>query len=268
MKDAELQILTGSMVLQATHKVAKHLDGYYTIQFMATGGVELFYDDQHYSIEGAWFWPAYPGPYIRFHRAPSYASWEHRHIAFRGPLVQQWMTEGLFPTSPQPAEPGKDYRAIFDRLLAEIKRTDHWGMRRAIHLLEGLLIDLAEERAQCMVQPPWIQEILDLFTHGDPDFAPDYEHLAQSYNMSVSSLRRRFRQATGTAIHAYVLQCRVARAKTLLIETNLPMKRIAQQLSYSDVYYFSRQFHDLVGVTPTIYRESQHIAGNPRFPWP
>ncbi len=61
------------------------------------------------------------------------------------------------------------------------------------------------------------------------------------------------------AIHMYVLQCRVARAKTLLIETDLPMKLIAQQLGYSDVYYFSRQFHELVGVTPTIYPKTQHL---------
>jgi AraC-like DNA-binding protein len=259
MKDTELQILTGSVALQCTHKIDKHLDGYYTIQFMTTGGVELFYDDQRYQMEGAWFWPAYPGPHIRFHVALGYASWEHRHVAFRGPLVQQWITEGLFPTCPQPAEQNKDYCALFDRLLVQIKRTDHWGRRRAIHMLEGLLIDLAEARTQFMPQRPWVQEVLDLFIQGETDFMPDYEQLALRYSMSVSSFRRQFRQATGTAIHMYVLQCRVARAKTLLIETDLPMKFIAQQLGYSDVYYFSRQFHELVGITPTIYRKSQHL---------
>ncbi len=259
MKQAELQILTGSVARQATHKVDKHLHGYYTIQFMATGGVELFYDEQRYYMEGAWFWPAYPGPHIRFHVAPGYPCWEHRHIAFRGSLVQQWMSEGLFPTSPQPAEQHKDYRPIFDTLLLQIQRTDHWGMRRAIHMLEGLLIDLAEARAQSLLQRSWVQEVLELFKHEETDFAPDYQQLAQRYNMSVSNFRRHFRQATGTAIHLYVLQCRIARAKTLLIETNLPMKHIAQQLGYSDIYYFSRQFRDLVGVPPTTYRKSLHL---------
>ncbi|GHO46310.1 helix-turn-helix transcriptional regulator [Ktedonospora formicarum] len=259
MKNTELQILTGSVTEQCTHRVDKHLDGYYTIQFMARGGVELFYDEQHFKMEGAWFWPAYPGPHIRFHVAPGYASWEHRHIAFRGPLVQQWITEGLFPTSPQPALPNKDHRSAFDQILAQIRRTDHWGMRRAIHMLEGLLIELAEARAQSILQRPWIQEVLELFVHGETNFIPNYAQLARRYNMSVSNFRRQFRQATGIAIHSYVLQCRIARAKTLLTETDLPMKSIAQKLNYSDIYYFSRQFRELTGITPTMYRQNQYL---------
>lgn len=259
MKPTELQLLTGSMTPQATHAIDKHLEGYYTIQLMTTGGVELFYDDRRYLLEGSWFWPAYPGPRIRFHVAPGYPYWEHRYIAFRGPLVQQWVNEGLFSPDPQPARPDMAYGPLFDKLLAQMKQTGYWSTRRALHLLEGLLIDLAEERAQDVPRYSWVQEVLEHFKQQEANFPPDYEQLARQYHMSVSSLRRQFRQETGMPIHSYVLQCRIAWAQSLLAETVLPMNSIARRLGYSDVYYFSRQFHECVGMSPTAYRQRQRL---------
>lgn len=260
MKNADLIFLTGSNTPQATHSVDKHLEGYYTLQFMASGGVELFYDEQRYEMYGAWFWPAYPGPHIRFHVASGYPSWHHRHVAFRGPLVQRWIAEGLFPLSPQPALQDIAYCSIFDALLQQIKRMDYWGTLRAIHTLEGLLIDLAEARSQQQDHvPAWIQELVAYFASEDANFTLDYEQLAQHYGMSLSTLRRQFGHMMGMPLHTYVLQCKIARARRLLAETDLTIKMIAHRVGYSDVYYFSRHFRQLVGVPPALYRKSGHM---------
>jgi len=58
--------------------------------------------------------------------------------------------------------------------------------------------------------------------------------------------------------HAYLLQCRATSARRLLGETDLPIKSIAQQLGYRDVYFFSRQFRQMTGVPPAVYRHSRH----------
>ena len=58
--------------------------------------------------------------------------------------------------------------------------------------------------------------------------------------MSVSTLRRRFKQETGQPLHEHVRHRRLMKARALLDETDLPVKEIAERLGYSDVYFFTR----------------------------
>jgi AraC-like DNA-binding protein len=75
--------------------------------------------------------------------------------------------------------------------------------------------------------------------------------------MATSTLRRRFRDAAGLPLHEYVLRQRIARARTLLGDTELPIKTVAAQLGYQDVYFFTRQFRLRTGITPAVYRRSR-----------
>ena len=75
--------------------------------------------------------------------------------------------------------------------------------------------------------------------------------------MSLPTLRRRFKSATGTTLHNYLLQTKIAHARRLLGETDLPLKTVAARLGYDNVYFFSRQFREIAGVPPGIYRRSR-----------
>jgi AraC-like DNA-binding protein len=259
MDSSDLTFLATSRWVICNQRLDKHVVGYYTIQFMEQGGVDLAYDNRWTRMEGAWFWPAYPGPRLRFHAAPGYDSWFHRHIGFQGPLVQRWVQAGLWPTEAQPAPPGHDWPAFFDELTLHARRADHWGRLRAINLLEQLLIVLAEDRAQPQANRlPWLDPVLE-HLESEGVFAPDYNRVATETGMGASTLRRRFKEATGLTLHAYVLQARIARARALLGETDLPLKNIAERLGYENVYFFARQFKQQVGVPPGVYRRSRQF---------
>jgi AraC family transcriptional activator FtrA len=58
-------------------------------------------------------------------------------------------------------------------------------------------------------------------------------------------------------MHDHVLQSRLASARTLLAETDLPLKAISERLGYDSVYFFARQFRQRIGVTPGLYRKSR-----------
>lgn len=258
----DLTFLHGKHTPDCDALVDKHFVGYYTLQFGVTGGVELFYGEERHLLSPgvAWFWTAYPGPRIRFHAAPGLPFWEHRYCAFQGPRVAVWLAEGIYPPGPFAINPSAvaDLTVRFDRLLALSQQGDHWGTSRAINLLEGILLEIAEERnrgdALTPESEPWLREVLDFLT---TDPVPCYEQIADRCGVSLSTLRRRFRAATGTPIHEYALQNRVATARTLLGETDLPIKAVAERLGYSDVYFFTRQFRRMVGVPPATYRRSR-----------
>jgi AraC-like DNA-binding protein len=258
MSKSNLIILAASSNPECRQRIDKHLDGYYTIQYMSNGGVELSYDDKHYLMEGQWFWPAYPGPRLAFHLAAGYESWNHRHVGFSGDLVLEWMEAGIWLAQPQAAPPGTDYEAFFEELVQRACIRDAWSRRLTINAIERLLIELAQARSAestgPAAYPQWLQRVLAQMAS---DANCDYDALAASEGMSASTLRRHFRREMGLSLHKYAIRRRIESARTLLLETELPLKAIADALGYENPYFFSRQFHEVVGVPPGMFRKSR-----------
>lgn len=79
--------------------------------------------------------------------------------------------------------------------------------------------------------------------------------LAACAHLSESHFCRAFRQATDLSPMKYVAQQRMAQASVLLSETAQPIKQIAFAVGYDDAFYFSRHFKQIVGISPTQYRQ-------------
>ncbi|MBA3709228.1 MAG: helix-turn-helix transcriptional regulator [Planctomycetes bacterium] len=247
----DLTFLHGGRTPRCTAVVDRHFDGYYTLQFMAAGSLDLFYDRQHQLLDGRWCWTTFPGPWTRFRRASGCPWWDHRYVAIRGPLAVRWLAEGLLAKGAQPAPADAAFAADFDALIALMTRTDRWGHRRAVNLLERLLLTLADLRASEAHRQPWLERVLSTISRPEP-YAVGA--LARETGMAVSTLRRRFRRATGTALHAHALACRIANARQQLASGDEPIAAICERLGYSDVSFFTKQFTRHVGFTPAAYR--------------
>lgn len=252
----DLTFLHGHHTPRCTARIDKRFDGYYTLQFISAGAVEVFYDRTRYLLQAGHYWPTYPGPCIRFHPAPGHRWWTHRYIAFCGPLASRWMADNLLPRQPQSAPTHWNNVQEFDKLLALTHSPHRWDVLRARNALERLLIELADGRMQPRAPQRWLRKTLERLSVMDRAQV-DYTALASSAGMSASSLRRRFKAATGLSLHAYRLQCRISAARHLLEETDLPIKEIALKLGYEDIYFFTRQFHQLSRMPPAAYRSSR-----------
>ncbi len=72
--------------------------------------------------------------------------------------------------------------------------------------------------------------------------------LAASCHLSVAQFRRLFHQRTGRSPLAFLTALRMARARDLLA-AGVPMKDVAAQTGYGDVFHFMRVFHQATGQT-------------------
>jgi AraC-like DNA-binding protein len=258
----ELTFLHGGRMPRCTARLDKHFAGYFSLQLGLGGEIRLSYDQQHRILRGPCFWPCMPGPRIRFRSAREGRSWDHRHIAFRGPLVGWWQKEGLWP-APVVSDPPHVERMTetFDRMIhfafeSRGRRLDHL---RAANLLERILLDLASSRQSS--QPGKEDEIDRIAARlaANPQQNPDYPALAEEFDLSLSTLRKQFRRKMGMGIHTFLLQARMAEARKLLLTTDLPIKAVAARLGFRDVYYFSRQFKKIAGVPPGRFRQSGRL---------
>ncbi|MDA0638874.1 helix-turn-helix domain-containing protein [Nonomuraea sp. MCN248] len=82
------------------------------------------------------------------------------------------------------------------------------------------------------------------------------EDLAARAGVSPRTLARRFAGQLGVTPGRWLLQQRVAAARTLLEETDLPVETIAVRVGLSSAANLRRRFHALVRTTPAAYRRS------------
>lgn len=78
--------------------------------------------------------------------------------------------------------------------------------------------------------------------------------LAQQLHVSPSYLSTLFKKETGQAFTEYLTQQRLAFAKKLLRETDLPVNVVAAECGIADNSYFARIFKARMGMTPAQYR--------------
>jgi AraC family transcriptional regulator len=94
-----------------------------------------------------------------------------------------------------------------------------------------------------------LQQALDYINqHLDQDLT--IAAIATAVQMSPYHFSRRFKQSTGLAPHQYVIQCRVERAKQLLLEGSLTIAEIAVSVGFANQSHLNRHFKRLLGVTP------------------
>ena len=85
----------------------------------------------------------------------------------------------------------------------------------------------------------------------------DLDQLAGIAHMSKRNFMRNFQAAMNRSPIAHLIQLRVNHAASLLRRTDHNVTEIAFQVGFSDSNYFARQFHRLLGITPSKYRR-QH----------
>ncbi|GAA1955217.1 AraC family transcriptional regulator [Agromyces allii] len=79
--------------------------------------------------------------------------------------------------------------------------------------------------------------------------------LAAMAGLSTSHFSALFRTAAEVSVKEYLKRLRSARARELLLTTELPVTQIANAVGYDDALYFSRQFRAVNGVSPTQFRQ-------------
>ena len=89
----------------------------------------------------------------------------------------------------------------------------------------------------------------------------DVEALAAGVHMSAGHLSREFKKAYGEPPYSYLMTRRVERAMTLLRRGDLSVTDICFSVGFGSLGTFSTRFSELVGMSPSLYREKATEGG-------
>lgn len=96
--------------------------------------------------------------------------------------------------------------------------------------------------------------------------APDAEYpikdLAKECEVAVSTFANDFKLAKGLPLHTYLLNCRVNKAKKLLLHSKRTVTAIGQELRFYSTQHFAKTFKRIIGVNPHQYRTKHQSQGN------
>ncbi|MDB6170124.1 MAG: putative AraC family transcriptional regulator [Verrucomicrobia bacterium] len=87
-----------------------------------------------------------------------------------------------------------------------------------------------------------------------PGRVPTIAALARGAGYSVDHFSRVFLKVTRSRPQDYAINARIERARQLLSESDLTIGMIAEALGFRDIFFFSRQFRQKTGQTPTDFR--------------
>ena len=88
------------------------------------------------------------------------------------------------------------------------------------------------------------------------------KEVAANLGYSSAYLTNLVRQETGRTVKQWIIERRMDKARQLLLDTDKAIAQIATDTGYMDAGYFIRQFKQLHGTSPNIWRSDPKNKGN------
>ena len=133
------------------------------------------------------------------------------------------------------------------------------------HLSEGCSIGALRASAAsyawltelaAITMPSSAPDLIDTFTRGATR-RMSMQMRARELGVTLAQLRAATVSTTRLTPLQLLIESRLVRAQSLLVETDLEVNDIAQQVGFDDPAYFSRQFSQRLGRSPSIFRREQ-----------
>jgi AraC family transcriptional regulator, transcriptional activator of pobA len=201
-------------------------------------GIGLFFDPAALDGDGRSPWPA----------------WRVHPLLF--PFVHG-QSSGLLqlkvPAARQPV-----WATVIDSIEAELAGRQDGYRQAALSLLTLLLIDIARLAGDVVGDLKRSGEPLlaEVFTVIDRHLSEplSLRDVAHELGMTPGHLTTVVRRRTGRTVQEWIIERRMAEARTLLADTELPVGEIARRVGMSDPGYFSRLFRRTHGASPRQWR--------------
>ena len=143
-------------------------------------------------------------------------------------------------------------------VLAEREKGGPYRDELCAALLKALLVQaLTRTQSEPAAPPERLIESVGRYLDAHCREKITLEQLGRAFGYHPFYLNRLFRERTGTTLHRRQMECRMNRARSMLVSTGLSVREIADSLGFSSPAYFSELFKAMQGMTPGAYRSDR-----------
>ena len=181
-------------------------------------------------------------------------------IHFTGKDVDEWLTHiGLDGRRQFAVKESKNYAKLFDVIISELQRKLPNYVEIANLEFKELLYLFSRGIYQMNLKKTNLsKEVTDTISYFNKNYKEPFiaEKYAATLNMSVSWLRKLFKQQVGISLNKYLTNLRINKAKALMC-SDLQIGDISEMVGFQDQLYFSRVFKQSTGLSPREYKNQQ-----------
>ena len=244
----------GNSIWRKNMTIRKECGSYISFNFFLNGDAEIQYESRKLTAHAGDLLAAQFRNGFTVKTGPSGMARKQCLLLSYTP-VQAAICRQLFPedlTLVHLPHPGR-IRKILDEIAGNVS-----GDTCEMDLLCQMLMFLQELRNQLYSRhkpEPLVQAIRFLTQQGNARIRR--KELAEHCGISISSLNRLFRDHLGCSPGQYMIQQRLELAARLLMLHNGNIKQIAYEAGFSSPMFFSREFRQHYGMTPSAFRHKQ-----------
>lgn len=123
-------------------------------------------------------------------------------------------------------------------------------------------LDLIEDKKRKLVENIKTT-VIEMIRYADELPKVKYSlYISEKLNLNYTYLNNLFSKETGVNIQHYIINIKTEWAKELISEGELNFSEIAYLLQYNSESHFSKQFHQITGLSPSDYK---HLEQKPRI---
>lgn len=210
----------------------------------------LYFDDSVLEAGKIWIYPPYsPQKYVAYSKDDVI----YYYLHFTGSDVYELLASLDIKTHTKINSQSSLVLKRFDKIITAMLDDSAFSSLTAEYNTLYLISQIVNKKRQ-VNQAGVIKRVIDDMEHSvAKKYSPSY--YAEMMNLSVSRFNHLFKEQTGMSPYNYLSGLRVDNAATLLEQTDMKIKDIAQQCGYEDPLYFTQAFKREKGVTPSQYRK-------------
>ena len=173
----------------------------------------------------------------------------------------RWLLKEMLNLPRSFTDTGHRVRSAFQRLFhvydsAPAKTPQRRGLlRNAALSLFIALVETAQAEERILPMTRLSQIVEEIRREPGRDYPVD--ELARRTALSPTGLLQRFKRLTGFPPHAFILSCRIEKAKRELENGSAPIAIIADNLGFPSAQHFATIFKRVVGKTPSEWRSQR-----------
>ncbi len=226
----------------------------FTVEYVISGRGYIELDGKKYTAEAG---DSYILNYNKRHYyyADKVQPWKKIWFNATGPLLNEAVR--IYGLDKNVVLKGVDTYGYLSRIL-EICENNTLSPEEINRKCSGVYIELLGYMAEKAVRPEelrdeavMLKKYIDLHTEKNISVS----ELAKLIYRSESQTIRIFKRGFNKTPYEYLLENKILNAKTIIQNTNMPIKEIAYRFGFADEHYFSAVFRKKTGKAPTEYRK-------------
>lgn len=153
-----------------------------------------------------------------------------------------------------------DFEYLLSRYVRLFLFQTYAAKEEAQLVLKQLMIHLLREDNQPPVEKKGSNQLTEAiheianYVRQNPSIAHRVEDLAMRAALSPRYFSMKFKELIGMSVQTYMIRTRIERAQHLLMQQGMNVTEVADALGYRDIFFFSRQFKQYTGRSPSEIR--------------